>query len=100
VNEEGLVPSALWNMMPNPATDQFTLSLPLTNDLVAASGASLTAQVFTAQGVLVGAYPMQVSGSNAVVTIPTTSAASGTYYVHVTTTGGTHVGTDKVQIVR
>ncbi|RPI67042.1 MAG: DUF4397 domain-containing protein, partial [Ignavibacteriae bacterium] len=45
VNEEGLVPSGLWSMMPNPATDQFTLSLPLTNDLVAVHGASISAQV-------------------------------------------------------
>lgn len=100
VEEEDIVPATLWRLMPNPANDQFTLSVPLTADLVKAHGMLLTAQVFTSQGVLVGVFPMQTQGLNATVTVPTSAIAQGSYYVHVTTAGGVHVGAGMVQIAR
>lgn len=98
--DEDIVPATLWRLMPNPANDQFTLSVPLTSDLVMAHGMLLTAQVFTSQGILVGVFPMQAQGLNAVVTVPTSNIAQGSYYVHVTTAGGVHVGAGMVLIAR
>jgi len=98
--EEDLVPASLWRIAPNPATDRFSLEIPLTTDLVQAHGMLLTATVYTDLGMFLGMYPMTANGLTATVTIPTSAIASGAYTVSVTTAGGVHVGSAQIRVTR
>ncbi|NQW30253.1 MAG: DUF4397 domain-containing protein [Ignavibacteria bacterium] len=97
---EDLVPATLWSVGPNPASDKFTLRIPLTQKVLRIHGGILTAHVFTQQGLMLGIYPMDIQGLNASVVISTSAFANGSYMVHVTTADGQPVGNATVAVVR
>lgn len=97
---EDLVPATLWSIGPNPATDRFTVRIPITARLMQTHGSILTAHVFTVQGMMLGIYPMDIQGLTATVDIPTSSFANGSYMVHVTTASGYPVGNATVAVTR
>lgn len=98
--ESDIVPSTLWRIAPNPATDKFSIVVPLTSDLVAKHGTLLTASVYTSAGLFLGFYPMNFGGLQASVTIPTTAVANGAYFVQVNTAEGVRVGSATIMVSR
>lgn len=98
--ESDIVPSTLWRITPNPATDRFTIVVPLTSELVSKHGTLLTASVYTSNGLFLGFYPMNFGGLQASVTIPTAAIANGAYFVQVNTADGLRVGSATVMVSR
>ena len=98
--ETDIVPSTLWRIAPNPASDRFTIVVPLTSDLIAKHGSVLTATVYTSNGLFLGHFPMNLGGLQASVTVPTTAFANGAYFVQVNTAAGMRVGSATIMVSR